>query len=444
MYSDSLACEQLDSAFQLTEHLKALHYSYTHPAGSTSDVPVNADFARQLARPPANTSKEIWLYELGRFLIQKTNAIIVALFADSPACSSLTCPEMRASEWQYLCAVHDPPKSCSAIDYCCHTLDWAATTLTSSKMFPSRLGLGSGNTGGGGNDKVLQQQMKEITNIFRRVYRIYAHAWFQHRDMFWRVEAKSGLYVLFKTVCDEYGMIQPENYTIPAEAEGVELELASRSAEPVQAPKVLKRPDDSDEEKVTLPEPAGNHVVALGDTSKRHRHTKSGLPIPVAAPIQEEAEEHEDNSSAAAKELVDEASATKATPGHKASSKPTEDEEDELAPPSGILRSDTVKPIKSTSDDDVDQEEHADVTVVEIEPDLKNEESETNTTADDKPEVPNETEPTAVQIATGSAASDLEDHAAAAKATAATSAEIEDTDTEKPEKEAPTKSESAD
>jgi hypothetical protein len=185
-------------------------------------------------------------------------------------------------------------------------------------------------------------------------------------------------------------------------------------------------------------------VVALGDTSKRHRHTKSGLPIPVAAPIQEEAEEHEDNSSAAAKELVDEASATKATLGYKASSEPTEDEEDELAPPSGILRSDTVKPIKSTSDDDVDQEEHADVTVIEIEPDLKNEEFETNTTADDKPEVPNETEPTAVQIETASAASDLEDHAAAAKATAATSAEIKDTDTEKPAKEGPTKSESAD
>lgn len=122
---------------------------------------------------------------------------------------------MRASEWQYLCAVHDPPKSCCAIDYCCHTLDWAANTLTSPKHFPSRLALGT-------ETNTAQQQIRQLTNIFRRVYRIFAHAWFQHRDMFWRIEGKTGLYVLFKTVCDEYNLIPEDNYTIPSEAEGMQ------------------------------------------------------------------------------------------------------------------------------------------------------------------------------------------------------------------------------
>lgn len=252
-------------------------------------MPITAALARQLATPPANTSKEIWLYELGRFLIQKTNNVIVGLFADDPPCSPQTCPEMRASEWQYLCAVHDPPKSCSAIDYCCHTLDWAASTLTSSKMFPSRLGLGSTTTGTN-SDKVLQQQMKELTNIFRRVYRIYAHAWFQHREMFWRVEGKTGLYVLFKTICDDYGLIQPENYTIPPEAEGSE-------------------PDES--EPMKLPEQAFNTPVALTrdeaeeaelgklDTTKRHpRHTYSNSTS-IANVIQEEAEEEDETEKPA-------------------------------------------------------------------------------------------------------------------------------------------------
>ncbi|QIX00895.1 hypothetical protein AMS68_006412 [Peltaster fructicola] len=284
--------QDIDSAFQLTEHLKALYYSQTHPEGHHSTTPISASLAKQLATPPANTTKEIWLYELGRFLIQKTNSIIVGLFADDPPCSPQTCPEMRASEWQYLCAVHDPPKSCSAIDYCCHTLDWAASTLTSSKMFPSRLGLGSTTTGAANSDKVLQQQMKELTNIFRRVYRIYAHAWFQHREMFWRIESKTGLYLLFKTVCDNYGLIQPENYTIPAEAEGSEPddpneELDKLPEQSLAVPSVLKRHEGED-----------NALGKLDTTKKHPRHNYSNSTS-VTNVIQEEAEEEEEASKPA-------------------------------------------------------------------------------------------------------------------------------------------------
>ncbi|KAM0718705.1 hypothetical protein Q7P37_005776 [Cladosporium fusiforme] len=323
----------IDSAFQLTEYLKALHCSFTHPSDSTSTVPITPELARELAHPPVNTAKEIWLYELGRFLIQKTNAIIVALFSDTPACSATTCHEMRASEWQYLCAVHDPPKSCSAIDYCCHTLDWAASTLCNSKLFPSRLGLGSGASGG--NDKVLVQQMKEITNIFRRVYRIYAHAWFQHREVFWRVEGKTGLYVFFKTVCDVYGLIQMENYTIPPEAEGLEPKEVSRdtpvTAQPPAGVSLLKRteepieenqPQQQQQQQQQQPESAGNEALTTGDTTKRHRHTPSSRSNSVSTTIAEEAEE--DEEVPAAKPSLERAATTVKKEG-------------------GLSRSDTIK-----------------------------------------------------------------------------------------------------
>ena len=146
----------------------------------------------------------------------KVNNLIIAFFAENPPCSAQTCPEMRASEWQYLCAVHDPPKSCCAIDYSCHTLDWATNILTSPKYFPSRLTLGS-EAGGG-----PQASMRHLTNIFRRLYRIFAHAWFQHREVFWQVEGHDGLYIFFKTVCDLYSLIPEDNYTVPAEAEGAD------------------------------------------------------------------------------------------------------------------------------------------------------------------------------------------------------------------------------
>ena len=66
--------------------------------------------------------------------------------------------------------------------------------------------------------------MRHLTNIMRRVYRIFAHAWFSHRQTFWDVEGSQGLYILFKCVCDVYGLIPEENYTIPKEAEGEAVE----------------------------------------------------------------------------------------------------------------------------------------------------------------------------------------------------------------------------
>ncbi|KAN0104511.1 Mob1/phocein [Hyaloscypha variabilis] len=208
---------ELDSAFQLQEHLKALHYHYSKPTDSESTVAITRETAMLIATKPEGVDRALWLYELCRFLINKCNDLIIGFLFDDPPCSATTCPEMRASEWQFLCAVHESPKSCCAIDYCCHTLDWATNIVTSQKIFPSRLSLGAGDTvderGAG---------VKHLTNIFRRLHRIFAHAWFQHRGVFWQVEGQTGLYVLFKTVCDTYDLLPAENYKLPPEAEGLE------------------------------------------------------------------------------------------------------------------------------------------------------------------------------------------------------------------------------
>ncbi|ORY11289.1 Mob1/phocein [Clohesyomyces aquaticus] len=280
---------EIDSAFQLTEHLKALHNFLTHAPGSETTQPIDRETAHKLAQPPDNVDKTLWLYELCRFLTQKVNSIIVALFFDTPACSATTCPEMRASEWQYLCAVHDPPKSCCAIDYCCHTLDWAANTLTSPKTFPSRLSLGT-------EPNTQHQQIRQLTNIFRRVYRIFAHAWFQHREMFWKVETRTGLYVLFKTVCDVYGLIPEDNYTIPSEAEGIEPSADAGAAAQATAPVILKReasdPGPKDQESGSIIEGVSEHSLSTAGTTKRHRHSPS-VGATAVSTVVEEAEEEE-------------------------------------------------------------------------------------------------------------------------------------------------------
>lgn len=174
---------------------------------------------------------------------------------------------MRASEWQFLCAVHEQPKSCCAIDYCCHTLDWAANIVTNPKIFPSRFVALSSNDGPG-HDK--NTAVKNLVNVFRRLHRIFAHAWFQHRGVFWSVEGQTGLYVFFKTVCDMFDTLPAENYKLPPEAEG--LESAAAAAESMdrgpkkdhsqmQTPIIQQRYDD-------------DNLLPAGRTNTR-RHIRS-------------------------------------------------------------------------------------------------------------------------------------------------------------------------
>jgi hypothetical protein len=271
-----LTTGQVDSSFQLQEHLKALYYHHTNPEKNNTTVPINRETALLIATTPEGADRNLWLYELCRLLVIKANTLLCAFFADMPPCSAQTCPEMRASEWQYLCAVHDPPKSCSAIDYCCHTLDWAAKTLTSQDDFPSRLKLG--NDGGGG----FQSAMRQIINVFRRVYRMFAHAWFQHRSAFWDIEGQLGLYIFYKTVCDAYNLIPVDNYTVPAEAEGLaaEVEHGTRQ-EHHKRPEVASSATQSNGVDTAKEQAAASEEgdvatdVGTAATTRRHKHTPS-------------------------------------------------------------------------------------------------------------------------------------------------------------------------
>ena len=202
---------------------------------------------------------------------------------------------MRASEWQYLCAVHDPPKSCCAIDYCCHTLDWAANILTSQKHFPSRLTLGGDAPGGS------QASVRQLTNIFRRVYRMFAHAWFQHKDVFWTLENQEGIYVFYKTVCDIYQLIPEENYTIPPEAEGLALEEEQQNRrDHGAAPEhIIQQKRSGMPEKTSIASHADDNAaqttISTGATTRRHKHTPStGSFVTTIAEGDEEGEEPQD------------------------------------------------------------------------------------------------------------------------------------------------------
>ncbi|KAF6814441.1 Mob1/phocein family protein [Colletotrichum musicola] len=272
---------ELDSAFQLQEHLAALHYYHTN----SNSTPISRQTAIQLATPPAGIDRTLWLYELCRFLISQCNTLIVGFLFDSPPCSAATCPEMRASEWQFLCAVHEQPKSCCAIDYCCHTLDWAANIVTDPKIFPSRFVVLSDVHNKG-------VAVKNLVNVFRRLHRIFAHAWFQHRAVFWTIEGQTGLYVFFKTVCDMYDLLPAENYKLPPEAEGLETATAvqdNNSADKKQLPVSIVKPPHRSEG--TAPG-ENDDYQPVGRTATR-RHVRASPSVGSAVTTVVEADEED-------------------------------------------------------------------------------------------------------------------------------------------------------
>ena len=114
------------------------------------------------------------------------NDLIVLLEEE---CLFDSCSEMKAKDWLFLCASHGTPQTCSALDYIVHTVEWSSNMLNSSKIFPSRY------------KKIKElkpiirisipeNSLKQMHNIARRLYRIFAHTWHHHKELFSEYEVK--------------------------------------------------------------------------------------------------------------------------------------------------------------------------------------------------------------------------------------------------------------
>ncbi|KAF9937338.1 hypothetical protein BGZ67_001381 [Mortierella alpina] len=158
--------------------------------------PHNVD--RLITLPPGQDDNS-WLYEHLCQICLELNYLIVHL---EPECTPEVCPEMRAEEWMYYCATHRTPRECCAIDYLTHTLDGASALLNNVKFFPSRICVPEGS-------------VKNFQSIARRLYRIFAHAYFHHRDIFDAFEAETSLYERFLKLSRSKKMITEKLIIIP-------------------------------------------------------------------------------------------------------------------------------------------------------------------------------------------------------------------------------------
>ncbi|KAG1252187.1 hypothetical protein G6F68_011900 [Rhizopus microsporus] len=109
---------------------------------------------------------------------------------------------MKADGWLYLCAAHPSTQSCPAIDYIIHTLDGATVLLNNSKYFPSRI-------------SIPEPSLKHFQSVARRLYRIFAHAYFHHREIYEFFENDTHLYARFLLLSRTYGLIPSSLINIP-------------------------------------------------------------------------------------------------------------------------------------------------------------------------------------------------------------------------------------
>ncbi|KAF8996207.1 Mob1/phocein, partial [Cyathus striatus] len=117
---------------------------------------------------------------------------------------------MKAGEWLYLCVAHGNDgamEQCCAIDYILHTLDSATALLNSPRAFPSRL-------------QIPQTSHRHFSSLARRLGRIFAHAYFHHREAFEQAEAESSLYARFLALTYKFHLVPAEFLVIPSSAVG--------------------------------------------------------------------------------------------------------------------------------------------------------------------------------------------------------------------------------
>ncbi|OCH93365.1 Mob1/phocein [Obba rivulosa] len=219
----------LDSAFQLQEYISLLIRLDVHDVETIVSIPgksgakehetaedvkteekdVEKDAESQVEKDTKGevvVDKGCWIYEQLRRLAQDLSYPLITMLQHE--CSRATCPDMKAGEWQYLCVAHGSDgtmEQCCAIDYILHTLDSATALLNSPRAFPSRL-------------SIPQASQRHFSSLARRLGRIFAHAYFHHREVFEQAEAESSLYARFLALTHKYDLVPSDFLVIPSRA----------------------------------------------------------------------------------------------------------------------------------------------------------------------------------------------------------------------------------
>ncbi|NIG60364.1 histone-lysine N-methyltransferase SETDB1-like [Pontoporia blainvillei] len=101
-------------------------------------------------------------------------------------------------------------------DYTRHTLDGAACLLNSNKYFPSRV-------------SIKESSVAKLGSVCRRIYRIFSHAYFHHRQIFDEYENETFLCHRFTKFVMKYNLMSKDNLIVPILEEEVQNSVSGES-----------------------------------------------------------------------------------------------------------------------------------------------------------------------------------------------------------------------
>ena len=177
----------MDGTLSLQQHLDQLL------------VHKGAGDVRTLLELPPKQDEAVWKYEHLRRFTMELGSLVALL---EGVCTASTCPLMKCTdEWEYFCAAHEPPEQCCAIDYFIHTLKQTSDTLNDTKLFHSRV-------------SIPKPAAKHFQSIARRLYRLFAHCFFHHREVFDQFEEERHLYERFTRFINLHRMMPKKQQII--------------------------------------------------------------------------------------------------------------------------------------------------------------------------------------------------------------------------------------
>ena len=135
-------------------------------------------------------SMKIYLIDIGYLIVYM-----------SEECNINSCPKMQATKkFRYRCSAHKGgPRDCCAIRYSIHILDHFSNLLTSKKY----------SNINNINKNILKQ---DLNNLCRRVYRIFAHAFYHHKLIFNKFESKYFLCTRFIMFFQKYRIVSNSHF----------------------------------------------------------------------------------------------------------------------------------------------------------------------------------------------------------------------------------------
>ena len=185
---------------------------------------------RGLPRGPGHGGDGKLLFEVTamRGFLVEVGAFVVFL---SQWCSAQHCGKMQAtSKFRYRCSAHRKPKDCNAIQYMVHTLDLFTERLSGRECTAQYASPSASPGKGKGRDKAKKKVQphnekkvrKDIGDLCRRVYRIFAHAFFHHQRRFDEYEARHLL-------CSRFIMFFRKHQLVPTQLFKREIQIPAAS-----------------------------------------------------------------------------------------------------------------------------------------------------------------------------------------------------------------------